>query len=243
MARELALAGLAWQNFRKREVVMKKTLFVLAVFALISACSGSSVVGDDANGVGEYPKDPNTTKANCLRAGEENHIPPADTPTDKCCSGLKPATFFTPQSASTGYRHYLCVHADKCTPDGAEVEHDKFVPCCDGLIIMQGKCVSLSACSGDEGRILVAAPLDQKECVASPDCVRSGEIDRSVCQYCCVGSKYTIRMMTGRPPEKCLAPDESISADESGFGWSEPEVVTQEEYDAFKAKCASEHRP
>ena len=212
---------------------MKKMVFLLIVCFLFAACTKSSPADDKSV---EYPKDPNITKSTCVSASESYGVPPAEDITDKCCEGF--VAIFTGSDASSGYSSLICIYEDKCTDKNDKAEYEKGIQCCDNLVIMNDYCVEEDACDPDNDMILVSAPLSQKKCIAFPDCVKSGSINTRICEYCCVGSKYTTQMITGNDqPRYCLGPDEEPTEDMKKYGWSEPEVVTQEDFDKRKENC------
>lgn len=219
---------------------MKNLILIVELLIFIASCNTPNDVNSN---LGKYPKDHNITAANCFGAGETCDFPPSEEITDKCCEGLAPAPFSSSQDGSTGYHHYRCIYADRCTAENQDVEYSNYIPCCSGLIIMNEKCVVKAKCSAEKDQILVSAPLSQKKCIDFPACVKSGAINRSICEYCCPGSKFTTQIITGIPPEKCLGPDENLTQEESSHSWISPIVITQGDFDNFKTDCISGHHP
>lgn len=215
---------------------MKRLTYIIAICFLIPACTegGGSVNAD----LTKYPKDTDVTASTCSALGRSYDVPPSESATDKCCSGTQPAPYSTRQDASTGYRHFTCVKSDECNKEGSDAEYDDFIRCCTGLVIKDGKCVKESECEFDgEDGVFISAPLAQNECIKFPDCTVSGEIDKFKCEHCCEGSKYTTQNITGTPPERCLAPDENLSAQEKKY-WTEPMIVTKLDIMKRKEACS-----
>lgn len=218
---------------------MNRLILTVGMLVFILSCNQANNITGNSE---KYPKDPNITAANCLGAGKSYDVPPGQAITDKCCDGFAPVSFSMSQDGSTGYSHFTCIYANRCTAEDQKAEYNAFIACCADLIIMDDKCVKKEKCSAEKEQILISGPLDQKECIDFPDCVKSGPIS-GTCEYCCPGSKYIIQMITGTRPQKCLGPDENPTEEETKYGWTEPEIITQEAFDEFKASCLNSHHP